>query len=253
MSFSFSTSEGSSDSNSGNPNFFATFLENRQKEEENQTKLLETGYKHNQDYLNELTSKLKGSEEMDMRVNRLLELDNVPTPALNATMEFLGIPKALFSADAEEADKISNDMTKNVQEFYGSRVLQTEFHAFLRSIPTLNNSAEGRKRIAENLKRFTGLKRLEYNTARSLELDYESKKKPLPASFRRNVYDQMKPAAEQIANEFSQANKQPLQSSPKPVPEGKVRVKLPDGTTGTMKKEMYDQALKDGEKYELVK
>ena len=210
-----------------NPAYSNPILENRRREFENKHKLLESGYKSNEKYLNDLTEGLQATQQMDMRLDQMASLKDLPTPALAATMESLGIPISLFSADAETAEKLSIDLTKNITQFYGNRILQSEFQAFLRSIPSLKNTSEGRKRIIDNMKRFNDLKRLEYNTARAMELDYESKNKSLPHSFRRQVLDEMAPVAERMAKEFAEANKRPFSNqkqSPKNS-EGKITVK----------------------------
>ena len=234
------------------------YLENRRREIETNASLLEKGYKSQEAYLNGLTKSIAATEEMDMKLDRIAELKDVPTPLLSETMQALGIPIALFSAEGEELEKLSNDLTKNIQQFYGSRILQSEFQNFLKSIPTLKNSQEGRERIIANMKMFNNLKRLEYNTARAIELDYEAKNKPLPPSFQRIVYDEMKPKAEKFANEWKNAQNAKLsQKKQAKTPEGKVRVQFTDAQgkkqTGTMSSEKFEEAKKAGEKYELIK
>lgn len=220
------------------------------EEEKNQIKLINAGHKTQEKYLDDLVNGVQAADQVDMRLDQMLSLKDLPTPALASTMEALGVPPSLFSADAETAEKLSIDLTKNIQQFYGSRILQSEFQAFLRSIPTLKNSNEGRKRIIENMKRFNDLKRLEYNTARAMELDYEEKNKPLPPSFRRNIFDKMKPDADKLANEFKQANSQSMK--PQPTPQGKIKVKNSQGQIGLLTQENYERALKEGAKYERV-
>ena len=209
------------------------------EEEKNQTNALQQGYKSNEKYFNEITDSMKAANEMDMKLDQMLSLKDLPEPALAGAMEYFGIPPALFSADAETAEKLSIDLTKNIQQFYGSRILQSEFQAFMKSIPSLRNSTEGRKRIVENMKKFNDLRRLEYNKARALELDYESKKKPIPPDFRRRVYESMEKDASALADSFKNANQGRLNENSQNLPEGKVRVKtMKNGKSviGTMPK-----------------
>jgi hypothetical protein len=223
------------------------YLENRRRQLETNASLLEKGYKSQESYLNDLTKSLNATEQMDEKLDRIAELGkkgNVPEPLLYETMQALGIPTALFSAEGEELEKLSNDLTKNIQQFYGSRILQSEFQNFLKSIPTLKNSQEGRERIIENMKMFNNLKRLEYNTARALELDYEAKNKPLPPSFQRMVYDKMKPEAEKFSNEWKNAQKARLNPK-KEVQENKPGIskyKAPDGSLWEMTPEQVEKA-----------
>ncbi len=231
------------------------YIENRRREIETNASLLEKGYKSQEAYLNDLTKSLSATDQMDQKLDRIAELKDVPEPLLYETMQTLGIPTAIFSAEGEELEKLSNDLTKNIQQFYGSRILQSEFQNFLKSIPTLKNSQEGRERIIENMKMFNNLKRLEYNTARGLELDYESKNKPLPPSFQRIVYDKMKPEAEKFSNEWKESQKSKIKSKNKQEPKvesqkeemeppqpGMKLYKDPSGETWWMTPEMVEQA-----------
>jgi hypothetical protein len=247
-------------SKAGIPDIFSNrYVENRRRDVESHANLLEKGYKSQEEYLNGLTSSLGATEQMDLKLDRIAELGKngeVPTPLLYETMQALGIPTAIFSAKGEELEKLSNDLTKNIQQFYGSRILQSEFQNFLKSIPTLKNSQEGRERIIANMKMFNNLKRLEYNTARGIELDYEAKNKPLPPSFQRIVYDKMAPEAEKFANEWKNAQTEKLKpkNNPeigtqkqemKPPQPGMKIYKAPDGESYWMTPEMVEEARKE--------
>lgn len=226
------------------------YLENRRRQLETNANLLEKGYKSQETYLNDLTKSLSATDQMDQKLDRISELKDVPTPLLYETMQALGIPTAIFSAEGEELEKLSNDLTKNIQQFYGSRILQSEFQNFLKSIPTLKNSEQGRERIIDNMKMFNNLKRLEYNTARGLELDYEAKNKPLPPSFQRIVQDKMKPEAEKFAQEWKNAQKAKIASKSskgsekknKQSESGMKRYKAPNGDLYEMTPEMVEKA-----------
>lgn len=163
-------------------------------------------YENQKDYIEKVTDSAQAADEMDMRLDQMMSLEDLPTPALATAMEALGIPPSLFSANAETAEKLSIDLTKNIQQFYGSRILQSEFSAFLKSIPSLRNSPEGRRRIVENMKKFNQLKRLEYIKTREEMTKYEDKNKPLPRDFRQKVFESMKPEANKLADDFKNAN-----------------------------------------------
>lgn len=239
------------------PIFSNGYVENRRKDAENNTKLIESGFNTNKDYINKITDQAQAANEMDMRLDQMLSLKDLPTPLLATTMESLGLPPSLFSSDAETAQKLSIDLTKNIQQFYGNRILQSEFQAFLQSIPSLKNTPEGRQRIVQNMKAFNDLKRLEYNTMRAKEIGYEEKGKPIPQSFRREVLDDMKPELESIAKNFAEAAKMGRESkkstsSKQQVPKGNIRVRSPSGVEGYMSMENYNKAIKVGEKYEHI-
>lgn len=170
---------------------------------------LDKGTKANEDYVNGLYDQNRASEEMDFKLDRYLNLEDLPNPALAALFESFGWPPAIFSADAEEAQKITTDLTKNIQQFYGNRILQTEFQTFLKSIPDLKNSVEGRRRIIANLKKFNELRKIEYKKMNELADQYEKDGKPLPSRFRHKVWDALKPEVDAIAKNFNRPNPPP--------------------------------------------
>jgi len=227
--------------------FSNSYIENRRRQDESKMNLMEKRYSSNKDYIEKITDAYQGANEMDMRLDQMLTLKDLPTPALATAMETLGIPSSLFSADAEVAEKLSIDLTKNIQQFYGSRILQSEFSAFLRSIPTLKNTPEGRQRIVENMKKFNELKRLEYTRMRQEELKYDEKNQPLPNDFRRKVVENMKEDADKLAMEFKKSNQEklskkiPVQSKP-----GFIQLKDPNGMIRWVPEKEREAALKSG-------
>lgn len=89
-------------------------------------------------------------------INRLEELNKSGKLDTPGYIEFLknsglDIP-ALMNPESEEFQKIIYNFAKNAKQIFGARVSNFEFDQFLKSIPSLSQSPEGRKRVMANLK-----------------------------------------------------------------------------------------------------
>jgi len=60
----------------------------------------------------------------------------------------------MLSPESQEYISESKSLFKDLKEIFGSRPIGIEFEAFMKSIPTLMNSADGRKTIAKNMKAY---------------------------------------------------------------------------------------------------
>ncbi len=71
---------------------------------------------------------------------------------------------ALMNPGSEEFQKIAANFLKDAKTYFGSRVSNYEIEQFLKTIPSLSQSPEGRKRVIANLKNLSR-GALEYNNA----------------------------------------------------------------------------------------
>ena len=113
----------------------------------------------------------EGAKEADVRLDRMRELINngdlpyagtaaiVDTLAHAIPIPFTGkhigvnLKPFIYSADAQEFDKLSKDFIKNVKQFVGtSQITQGEIQLFLDTVPTLLQSDEGKKAVIRNMK-----------------------------------------------------------------------------------------------------
>lgn len=107
--------------------------------------------------------------------NRILEkMEKLNKPgaladAWKATFaEATGIPLSVLSnPESEEFQKLSQNLMRGVTQ-YGNRILQVEFDNFMKQIPTLKNSEEGRRRIINNMKIMLEPARLEYEAKKQI-------------------------------------------------------------------------------------
>jgi len=68
----------------------------------------------------------------------------------------LDIP-ALMSEGSEEFNKIATNFIRDAKEYFGGRISNFEIEQFLKTVPSLSQSPEGRKRVIANLRRIEQL------------------------------------------------------------------------------------------------
>jgi len=116
-------------------------------------------------YFEETMKAGKASRENEMRLNRmktLLKKGNLTNPAFYNILNTIdkgifgfGINlKFLMNPDSQEFEKLSTDFTKNAKDIFGSRVTQSEIQLFLKTIPTLAQTDEGKRRVLRNWDRL---------------------------------------------------------------------------------------------------
>lgn len=113
-------------------------------------------FKETKDIRKEILNQSKAARENDTRLERMKQLNasgKLIDPLYNATLEKLGLDiPALKNPDSQEFEKLTNDMFRNIREIFGNRINVIEIITFLKTIPTLSQSQEGRNRVIRNLK-----------------------------------------------------------------------------------------------------
>jgi len=213
------------------------------KQSDIQQKGFEGAYKANEDFINEATSSYKAFET-EMKP-RLLQMRNIPDdeivgPTAAVFLEHLGIPLgALENPSSELYNKLSQDLLKGLPETYGSRILKVEVDNFLKTIPTLMNSPDGRRMIASNMLKLGEMKEVYYNEMRKQQTEALDKNK-FPRDFQQKVFDQVKPQIDRINNEFVKL------SDIKSVPKNTIPFFTPTGEVKFVPKEHAQWAQENG-------
>jgi hypothetical protein len=217
-------------------------LQSQQAQREDQK--VESAYKAQQPFIDEVTQSYKGFEtEMKPRLLQMQHMkpEDIISPTAAAFLEALHIPLgALEDPSSELYNKLSQDLLKGLPETYGSRILKVEVENFLKTIPTLLNSADGRRMIASNMLKLGEMKEIYYNAMRDKQREYLDENRPLPRDFQQVVFDQVKPQIDRINNEFIQL------SEIKSVPEATIPFFGPDGQIKFVPKEHAEWATQNG-------
>lgn len=198
------------------PTYSNKYVENRRREDENKIKQEELGLKKveaadkvNKDFIDTTTQGYRAWEfETKPRLQQMQALNQegkLAAPIAAKVLEALHIPLgALENPDSEVYDKLSHDLLKGLPETYGNRILKVEVDNFLRTIPTLMNSPNGRLLITSNMMKLGQMKEVYYNEMRDLQKSYIDKEKALPRDFEQRVLDNSKPQLEQLTHDFLQ-------------------------------------------------
>lgn len=118
-------------------------------------------------FVSKLTEDYEAAQSADKRIGRMKELikgGNLTNPLFFGVLDSLehAIPslgvginlKGFLSPESQEFDKLSKDFLRDVKKVFGARVTQSEVMQFLKTIPTLAQSDEGKLRIIHNMELF---------------------------------------------------------------------------------------------------
>lgn len=177
-----------------------------QKEEKEKERKEEWEYSQHKDFRKEVTSNYRDALETEMRLNRMEELNKSGTLTSPATALFLdkfGLPVSILgNPDSEEFDKLSKDLLKNIRTYFGARINVVEVENFLKTIPTLMNSPEGRERIINNLKMLLEPRKLMFEEYRKLKDESKKTGKSLPVDLEESVLEGITPQLNELATRF---------------------------------------------------
>ncbi len=117
----------------------------------------------------------------DIRLDRMENLSNkgdVSTPAMIKTLDSLGLPIGILSnPDTEEYRKLETDFIRDARDIFpGGRITNYEIQSYLKTIPTLMNSKEGREAIIRNRKLLNEAKKVRYDEYKNILKENGGKK-----------------------------------------------------------------------------
>lgn len=104
-------------------------------------------------------------------LERLQELEDrsLIGPGLNEFLTRSGLDiGALKNPESDEAQAIIQGFARDAKTFFGGRVSNFEVEQFMKALPNLSQSPEGRKRIIARLKDFARLEKATYDEARNV-------------------------------------------------------------------------------------
>jgi hypothetical protein len=188
---------------------------------------IDKSYENQKDFIDNV-SKQNQSWETEFKP-RLLQLqalndEELIGPGAAKVLETLGIPLgALENPSNELFQKVSQDLLKGLPDSFGSRILKVEVDNFLRTIPTLSNSPDGRRLITSNMLKLGEMKEVYYNEMRRQQKENLAEDKKFPKDFEQEVFDNVKPQIDRINSQFQQL------SQIKSVPENTVPYFNPEG------------------------
>ena len=177
-------------------NLAAEKLKNEQKSEAEK-------FKQSKDFRHDILQKSKAARQTLRDLDRLEELNDSKKLDTPGYVEFLkrsglDIP-ALMNPESEEFQKIQQGFLSKAKDIFGGRISNYEIEQFLKGIPSLNQSPEGRKRVISAFKQIARAD-VEYaNTVK--EIMAENKGVP-PYDIEEQVDDKIGKKLDKIAEQF---------------------------------------------------
>lgn len=112
----------------------------------------------------EINKSYKAARDSDTRLQRMEKL--VDSGKLNGPLfaslvkgialpfggGSIGLPQGWLNAESQEFDKLSTDFVRGVKDIFGSQISKGEVDLFLKTIPSLTNSDEGKKVLIRNIR-----------------------------------------------------------------------------------------------------
>lgn len=208
--------------------------------------------KETKDFRKNINEKYRNAKDVRNRLSRLQELvesgDLSSAPAAYILERLPGDLTFLLSPDSQEFQKLSLDLTAGLARDFGNRINISEFKTFLKRVPSLLQSEEGKKRVIRNLE----LIQVQPNILRGKatnEIIKENGGVP-PLDLEERVEERIQPdldkISEKIKKGISTSQKSKKEQVPSSLRKGYVRVRSPEGQEGQIPKENLKEALQSG-------
>lgn len=174
-------------------------------------KLRGEAFKLTKDERKEIIDKARSARQNIHDLDRLEELEKEGKLDTPGYVEFLkrsglDIP-SLLNPGSEEYNKIAQTFLRDAKTYLGARISNFELEQFLKTIPSLSMSPEGRKRVISDLKYFNRVA-LEYNEALK-EVIKENKGVP-PLDLNEKIDEKIDKKLDRIAEKFRQDLAKPV-------------------------------------------
>jgi hypothetical protein len=171
-------------------------------------------FKETKEERKEINTKARAARQNIHDLERMQDLEKegkLDTPGYAEFLKRSGfdIP-ALMNPGSEEFNKIAANFLRDAKTYFGARISNYELEQFLKTIPSLSQSPEGRKRVISNLK-YMNRVALEYNNALK-DVIKENKGTP--------PYDLLEKVDDKIDNRLDAIAKKFKKDLAKPVPKG---------------------------------
>lgn len=132
-----------------------------------QNPLAKETFKFNEPKLADINNQLQNQQLEETRLNRIEELSN-SDKILNSKLatfltkggQLIGKASPWISPESQEFVKLITDMTSGIKDSYGARVTNFDLETYLKKLPSLLNSPEGKKRIVHDLKTINKINQL---------------------------------------------------------------------------------------------
>ena len=157
----------------------------------------------------------------------------------------------MASPEAQRLVKTVNDFTTRAKDSYGARVTNFDLTQFMRRLPTLANSEEGRRQIIKQMQIINDINRTyekslhdvidEYGGIRNIDYDQAEQ---MANKRSKSEIEKLKKEFKKIGTEYEISYNKAVDSRKKITPKDHVSVERADGSQGYIPKDQVGNFLK---------
>lgn len=115
-------------------------------------------------------------------------------------LDTLGIPlSVLTNPETEEFEKIQQDYVRDINKVFRGQIRNFEIESYLKTVPNILNSPEGRKRIIQNRRILNEARKIKYDAYQEILKENQGKK---PQNLNALVYEKVGPKLEVLGEKF---------------------------------------------------
>ena len=226
-----------------NPQDKKFLIDQQQKLRQEQREIEKRGFeekKYARDVLAETRDARKNSQQLKMNLSKMKKLNESGKLTGQKTavlLEKFNIPvSVLGNPNSEEFEKLSYDLLKGIGAVFPGRILQSEVENFLKTIPKLTNSEEGRRRIIQNMEMLTEIPEIKAKAER--EVIKENKGK-VPVDFEDQVFERIAPELSSLQEKFAESVAKEVPSQQE-IPKGYIKIRKGREVLSIPKEDLMD-------------
>jgi hypothetical protein len=175
--------------------------EQRKLESEERRSAFKETKEERQKILEEGRSAKETLRDLD-RMEELNKEGKLDTPGYTEFLKRSGLDiPALMNPESQEFQKIAQNFLRDAKTYFGGKVSNFEVEQFLKTIPSLSQSPEGRQRVIAGLKNIANAKKAYADTY--LEIFNESKGVP-PLDVNEQIYERVDKRLDKLSEKFRQ-------------------------------------------------
>jgi len=166
--------------------------------------------KENKNIIKDTNEGVKNAYANDRRLGRMEELvkkGDLTRPRWYSALKTLsdgifglGIDlHSLETADSQEFTKLSNEFVKEAKEMFGARITDADLRVFLKMVPTLSMTKDGKARVIHNMKLYNEGNRIKGNAMNQLIKENAGRS---PRNLDSLIEERAKPELDELAERF---------------------------------------------------
>ena len=155
----------------------------------------------------------------DMRLGRMEALSDkgdLSTPGMVKLLNTMGLPLGILgNPDTEEYDKVQADYVRDVSSVFPGQIRVYEIQAYMKTIPGLMNSKEGRARVIENRRTLNEGRKIKYDAYKEILKENGGRK---PRNLDLLVQEKVGPQLLAIADKYKKGTEEAVEKFESKIP-----------------------------------